>query len=141
MPGHMDEPGSLPLLFDGEAEGWMHPPTLFLSLTHTQYLSLSLSLIHPLSHTHALLPPLAGPHRPDTLEDTGIVLSMGSFRYGYFAGGDCKSVMRADLQNTAGFVRDAGAVMTNFLLPVKVRVCVCEGRGGGSGRKWEEGTD
>ena len=39
---------------------------------------------------------------------------------GYFYGGDGKSVTRYDLRNAAGFARDAGIVMTNFLLPVKV---------------------
>lgn len=56
------------------------------------------------------------------MEDTGIALTFGAFRMGYFYGGDGQSVMRYDLRDAAGFVRDAGAVMSNFLLPIKVGI-------------------
>ena len=49
-----------------------------------------------------------------------MALTFGAFRMGYFYGGDGKSVMKVDLRNAAGFMRDAAAVMTNFLLPMKV---------------------
>ena len=58
--------------------------------------------------------------RPPLLEETGVALTFGAFRMGYFYGGDGKSVMKVDLRNAAGFMRDAAAVMTNFLLPMKV---------------------
>ena len=60
--------------------------------------------------------------RSSSLEDTGIALTFGAFRMGYFYGGDGQSVMRYDLRDAAGFVRDVGAVMSNFLLPIKVGI-------------------
>lgn len=46
---------------------------------------------------------------------------MTCFRFGYYFGGDGQSQLRVDLREAAGFARHAAAVMTNFLLPVKVR--------------------
>ncbi len=56
---------------------------------------------------------------PNQLEATGLALTFGAFRFGYFFGGDGKSKMCCDLRNAAGFARSAAAVMTNFLLPIK----------------------
>ncbi len=64
------------------------------------------------------------------MEDTGLALTVGAFRMGYFYGGDGQSQMKYDLRNAAGFIRDAAATVTNFLLPIKVR------QGQGRGRSW-----
>lgn len=45
------------------------------------------------------------------LEDTGVALSIGTVRLGYFAGGDGESKLLLDLNNAAGFVRDGRAIM------------------------------
>lgn len=54
------------------------------------------------------------------LENTGIALSMGVLRFGWFCGGDGESQLRVDGRNIAGFARYQAASITNFLLPVKV---------------------
>ncbi len=73
-------------------------------------------------HNNTCLPLHTGrtPLLPD-LEGQGVALSMSAVRFGYFYGGDGESLMRTDLRNAAGFVRDKGACVTNFMLPIKVR--------------------
>ena len=72
---------------------------------------------------------------------------MACFRFGYYSGGDGQSQLRVDLREAAGFARHAAAVMTNFLLPVKVGVLHQAGLvftrfrynevvGGGAGFAW-----
>lgn len=46
--------------------------------------------------------------------------SAGAFRLGYFCGGDMESVIKLDLRNTAAFVRDVRAAVTNIMQPLKV---------------------
>lgn len=42
----------------------------------------------------------------------------GALRFGYFYGGDGEALMRLDVRNLAGFVRDRAALITNWLLPL-----------------------
>ncbi|KAG1653118.1 hypothetical protein FOA52_012193, partial [Chlamydomonas sp. UWO 241] len=60
-----------------------------------------------------------GPPRSHFPEDTGVALSVGSFRLGCYQGGDGQNETRVNVHGAAGFVRDAGTVVTNFLLPVR----------------------
>eukprot|EP00878_Enallax_costatus_P006928 GHUV01007260.1.p1 GENE.GHUV01007260.1~~GHUV01007260.1.p1 ORF type:complete len:2890 (+),score=849.52 GHUV01007260.1:2-8671(+) len=56
--------------------------------------------------------------RGQPLQQTGVALTFGAFRFGYFYGGDGEAIMRFDLRNLAGFIRDQNAVITNWLLPM-----------------------
>eukprot|EP00775_Hariotina_reticulata_P006353 gene6353-6586_t len=52
------------------------------------------------------------------LEQLGLALTFGAFRFGYFFGGDGEAVTRIDVRNIAGFIRDRAALITNWLLPL-----------------------
>ncbi|WIA12623.1 hypothetical protein OEZ85_006280 [Tetradesmus obliquus] len=52
------------------------------------------------------------------MEQLGVALTFGAFRFGYFYGGDGEAIMRADVRNLAGFIRDRSALITNWLLPL-----------------------
>lgn len=60
----------------------------------------------------------SAPSQP-LLRETGLALSLGAMRFGYFMGGDGQSRMLVDLRNTAGFARHRAALVTNFLLPIQ----------------------
>eukprot|EP00955_Chlamydomonas_euryale_P078111 363083-Chlamydomonas_euryale.AAC.8 len=63
--------------------------------------------------------PASAPRRSQLLEDTALVLTFGSVRLEHCHGGDGEREASAEAHNAAGFARDSGTVVTNFLLPVK----------------------